>query len=128
LETWQQRAGLGNSPRTLLEEFARIQSHDVILPLQAQGDPDRSSNADFVAGVYPVRVDETCWFLETRFKPRSLEAQIADTTRNRIREVMREHPIQQRPLTDYAALRAGDAHAAPQTGEAADETDPETPA
>ncbi len=38
LEMWQQRAGLGNSPRTLLEEFARIQSHDVILPTQAQGE------------------------------------------------------------------------------------------
>ncbi|HVB48282.1 MAG TPA: hypothetical protein VNF69_07815 [Burkholderiales bacterium] len=37
LEMWQQRAGLGNSPRTLLEEFARIQSHDVILPIPAQG-------------------------------------------------------------------------------------------
>jgi hypothetical protein len=35
---WQQRAGLGNSPRTLLEEFARIQSHDVILPLQTRGE------------------------------------------------------------------------------------------
>jgi transposase len=38
LEMWQQRAGLGNSPRTLLEEFARIQSHDVILPMQIQGE------------------------------------------------------------------------------------------
>lgn len=38
LEMWQQRAGLGNAPRTLLEEFARIQSHDVILPTQAQGE------------------------------------------------------------------------------------------
>jgi transposase len=38
LEMWQQRAGLGNSPRTLLEEFARIQSHDVILPMQTQGE------------------------------------------------------------------------------------------
>jgi transposase len=35
LELWQQRAGLGNSPRTVLEELARIQSHDVILPTQA---------------------------------------------------------------------------------------------
>jgi transposase len=32
LELWQQRAGLGNSPRTVLEELARIQSNDVILP------------------------------------------------------------------------------------------------
>ena len=32
LEMWQSRAGLGNSPATVLEEFARIQSHDVILP------------------------------------------------------------------------------------------------
>jgi len=32
LEQWQQRAGLGNSPRTLLQELARIQSTDVVLP------------------------------------------------------------------------------------------------
>ena len=38
LEMWQQRSGLGNSPRTVLEEFARIQSHDVILPTAALGD------------------------------------------------------------------------------------------
>ena len=30
-------------------------------------DPGRSNNADFVAGVYPVRVDETCWFLAVDF-------------------------------------------------------------
>ena len=33
LEQWQQRAGLGKSPNTLLEEFARIQSTDVVLPV-----------------------------------------------------------------------------------------------
>ncbi len=33
LEQWQQRAGLGNSPRTILDEIARIQSTDVVLPL-----------------------------------------------------------------------------------------------
>ena len=33
LEQWQQRAGLGNSPRTILEELGRIQSTDVVLPL-----------------------------------------------------------------------------------------------
>jgi transposase len=38
LELWQQRAGLGNSPRTLLEEFARIQAHDVILPTNTHGE------------------------------------------------------------------------------------------
>ena len=32
LEQWQQRAGLGNSPRTMLEELARLHSHDVVLP------------------------------------------------------------------------------------------------
>jgi transposase len=37
LEMWQQRAGLGNSPRTILEELARIQSHDVVLPTPTQG-------------------------------------------------------------------------------------------
>jgi transposase len=38
LELWQQRAGLGNSPRTLLEELARIQAHDVILPTHTHGE------------------------------------------------------------------------------------------
>lgn len=38
LELWQQRAGLGNSPRTVLEELKRIQSHDVILPTTTHGD------------------------------------------------------------------------------------------
>jgi len=37
LEMWQSRAGLGNSPRTVLEELARIQSHDVVLPTALHG-------------------------------------------------------------------------------------------
>ena len=32
LEQWQRRAGLGQSPRTILEEVRRIQSTDVVLP------------------------------------------------------------------------------------------------
>jgi transposase len=39
LEQWQSRAGLGNSPRTILEELGRIQSTDVVLPLAE--DPSR---------------------------------------------------------------------------------------
>lgn len=38
LELWQERAGLGNSPRTLLEELGRIQAHDVILPTHTHGE------------------------------------------------------------------------------------------
>ena len=37
LEMWQQRVGLGNSPRTMLEELARIHSHDVVLPTTTHG-------------------------------------------------------------------------------------------
>jgi transposase len=37
LEMWQSRAGLGNSPRTVLDELARIQSHDVVLPTPTHG-------------------------------------------------------------------------------------------
>ena len=33
LEQWQRRAGLGSSPRTILDEVGRIQSTDVVLPL-----------------------------------------------------------------------------------------------
>ena len=36
LEQWQSRAGLGNSPRTILEELGRIQSVDVVLPMADQ--------------------------------------------------------------------------------------------
>jgi len=32
LEHWMQRAGIGNSPRTIMEELRRIQSTDVVLP------------------------------------------------------------------------------------------------
>ena len=32
LEQWQSRAGLGNSPRTVLDELAAIQSTDIVLP------------------------------------------------------------------------------------------------
>lgn len=34
LAGWQAKAGLGSSPRTILEEFRRIQSVDVLLPLK----------------------------------------------------------------------------------------------
>ncbi|MGH7107391.1 MAG: IS1634 family transposase [Acetobacteraceae bacterium] len=37
LEMWQSRASLGNSPRTVLEELARIHSHDVVLPTATHG-------------------------------------------------------------------------------------------
>ena len=33
LEGWQKRAGLGSSPRTILEELRRIHTVDVVLPL-----------------------------------------------------------------------------------------------
>ena len=32
LEQWQKRAGLGNSPRTILDELARIDSADIVMP------------------------------------------------------------------------------------------------
>jgi transposase len=37
LAGWQAKAGLGSSPRTILEEFRRIQSVDVVLPLEEEG-------------------------------------------------------------------------------------------
>ena len=38
LEMWQQRAGLGSALRTVLKQLARIQSHDVILPMTRHGE------------------------------------------------------------------------------------------
>ena len=34
LAQWMRRSGLGDAPRTLLEEFAKIKSGDVVLPVQ----------------------------------------------------------------------------------------------
>jgi len=66
LEMWQSRAGLGNSPRTVLEELARIQSHDVVLPtathaqirLRCVTQPDAAQAAllDHLGVVLPKRM------------------------------------------------------------------------
>src|ERR1700746_2408468 len=66
LEMWQSRAGLGNSPRTILEELARIQSHDVILPTATHGqirlrcitqpDPAQAALLDRLCVVRPNRM------------------------------------------------------------------------
>ena len=66
LEMWQQRAGLGNSPRTVLDELARIQSHDVILPTAmhgeirlrcvAQPDPPQATLLERLGLVLPKRM------------------------------------------------------------------------
>jgi transposase len=40
LEQWQQRAGLGNSPRAILYELGHIQSTDVVLPLASDATRD----------------------------------------------------------------------------------------
>ncbi len=34
LAQWMRSAGLGDAPRTLIEEFAKIKSGDVVLPAQ----------------------------------------------------------------------------------------------
>jgi transposase len=38
LEQWQRRAGLGNSPRTILYELRQIQSADIVLPLASNAE------------------------------------------------------------------------------------------
>ena len=42
-------------------------SDNVIASHLRGADPSRSNSTDFVAGVYPVLVDETCWFLAVDF-------------------------------------------------------------
>jgi transposase len=65
--------------------------------------------------------------LEARFRPRRLAEQIADATRNQIRNAMREHPIEQRALSSYETLRLGDGFLRePREEDARDETDDET--
>ena len=40
LAAWMDKSGLGSAPRTVLEEFARIKSGDVVLPTRGPQDPD----------------------------------------------------------------------------------------
>jgi transposase len=66
LEMWQQRAGLGNAPRTILEELARIQSHDVVVPTTTHGqirlrcvtqpDPAQAALLDRLGIILPKRM------------------------------------------------------------------------
>jgi hypothetical protein len=58
-------------------------------------------------GAFEARAVER--ILEARFKPRQLAEQIADATRRQIREAMKGHPVEQRPLSSYETLRTGDA-------------------
>ncbi|MCK5802227.1 MAG: IS21 family transposase [Lentisphaeria bacterium] len=46
--------------------------------------------------------------LQARATPRRLDEQIANRTRQHIREVMQEHPVAQRSLDSYQSLRTGD--------------------
>ena len=46
LAQWMQRSGLGDAPRTLLDELAKIKSGDVVLPTQSvDGRPGRAGSA-----------------------------------------------------------------------------------
>jgi transposase len=66
LEMWQSRAGLGNAPRTVLEELQRIQSHDVVLPTATrdqlrlrcvtQPDPAQAALLDRLGILLPKRM------------------------------------------------------------------------
>jgi hypothetical protein len=74
LELWMQRSGLGNGPRTVIEEFARIKSTDVVLPTSTGRDvrlrcvttPDPAQRILFNRlGVrLPTRLGEPQWQVE----------------------------------------------------------------
>ena len=65
--------------------------------------------------------------LEARFRPRRLAEQLADATRNQIRDAMREHPVEQRALSSYETLRVGDGFLRePREEDARDQADDET--
>ena len=65
--------------------------------------------------------------LQARFRPRTLAQQIAESTRARIGELMRDHPVVQRPLHSYETLRTGDSGLAPPPAQERDDDPKETP-
>jgi transposase len=65
--------------------------------------------------------------LQARFRPRTLAQQIAESTRTRISELMRDHPVVQRPLHSYETLRTGDSGLAPPQQQERDDDQEEPP-
>jgi transposase len=71
LEQWMERSGLGNGPRTVIEEFQRIRSTDVVLPTSAGRDvrircvttPDQAQRIllDRLGIKLPTRLGEPRW-------------------------------------------------------------------
>lgn len=57
-------------------------------------------------GAFDARAVER--ILEARHKPRRLAEQIADAMRSHLREVLQDHPVEQRALSSYETLRTGD--------------------
>ena len=56
LAGWMQRSGLGDAPRTVLEELAKIKSGDVILPtVSKQGHPDETIRLRCVTAPDPAQ-------------------------------------------------------------------------
>ncbi len=56
LAGWMQRSGLGDAPRTMLEELAKIKSGDVILPtVSKQGHPDETIRLRCVTAPDPAQ-------------------------------------------------------------------------
>ena len=60
--------------------------------------------------------------LTARYKPRTLEQQVAATTRDRVRATMKEYPVQSRDLGSYTSLRHGDAAPTTPSQETPDES------
>jgi transposase len=71
LEQWMERSGLGNGPRTVIEEFQRIKSTDVVLPTSTERDvrircvttPDEAHHIllDRLGVRLPARLGEPKW-------------------------------------------------------------------
>ena len=77
LEQWQQRAGLGNSPRTVLDELGAIQSTDVVLPIATE--PPRELRLRCVVrpdAAQAAILDRLGLRLPERLRPRAATAQM----------------------------------------------------
>jgi transposase len=71
LEGWQKRAGLGSSPRTILQEMARINCVDVVLPLKT-GKPMRLRCVVKPEAATAILVDRLGLRLPRRLEPPEL--------------------------------------------------------
>jgi len=115
---------VGEAYATRLRQTRRYPGPQLAKVLQLQ----LEWSLDDLLGAMQHAMDYHCYdvealrrILETRYKPRSLDDRLGEASRQHIRTIMQDHPVQLRPPSTYRSLREGDPRAPSPHGSASTE-------